>query len=139
MNTLNTMIPMGRMLDAAFRGQLEDWQHEERVFATTPRADILESTQEYRIVMDLPGVKTEDLDISLENQNLTVTAERKQDVPEEFQSRRRERAGHVTFSRSFDLSNAIEADKISAKLEHGVLWLTLPKSEKSLPRKIEVK
>lgn len=139
MNTLNTLLPVSRMLDAAFRGNVESWDDEDRAYAATPRADILEGNEAYHIIMDLPGVKNEDLDISLENQTLSVTAERKMEIPEEFHARRRERAGNATFSRSFTLSNAVNVDKIGATFDRGVLTIVLPKSEKSLPRRIEVK
>jgi HSP20 family protein len=60
-------------------------------------------------------------------------------VPEGFQSRRNERAGHVTFSRTFSLGNAVNVEDIRAEFKNGVLNITLPKNEKSLPRRIEVK
>jgi HSP20 family protein len=89
--------------------------------------------------MDLPGVQREDLDLSIEDQTLWVKAERKETVPEGFQARRSERAGRVTFSRTFSLGNAVNAENISAEFKDGVLTISLPKSEKSLPRRIEVK
>ena len=139
MNAMTTMIPMSRMFDAAFGRHLDTWSEKDHVCTAAPRADILEGEQEYRIVMDLPGVKNGDLDISLENQLLTVKARRELDVPEGFESRRHERAAQTTFGRSFSLSNAVDAENISARLEDGVLQLVLPKSEKSLLRRIEVK
>jgi len=60
------------------------------------------------------------------------------EVPEGYQLRRNERAGTVTFSRTFNLGNAVDAEKIAAQLDGGVLQITLPKSQSSLPRKIEV-
>ena len=67
-----------------------------------------------------------------------VKAEAKTVVPEGFTTLRRERAGRSTFQRSFNLGTNVDRDNISAKLEDGVLLITLPKSEKSLPRRIEV-
>ena len=104
-----------------------------------PRTNILESEQDYRILMDLPGIRNEDLEISLEDETLTVKAERNYEVPEGYQSRRRESSGKVTFRRSFDLGTAVDAEKIDAKLDGGILTVTLHKSEKTMPRRIEVK
>ena len=134
---MNTLIPVTRMLDAAL-GNLDsaDWT---APVAATPRADILEGEKEYRIVMDLPGIAAGDLEISLENQSLSVKAERNLEVPEGFEPRRRERAGSVGFTRTFRLGNGVDADKIEAKLKDGVLTLAVPKTEQSLPRRIEVK
>jgi HSP20 family protein len=104
-----------------------------------PRTNILEGDADFRILMDLPGVRNEDLDISLEEDTLTVKAERNAAVPEGYKARRSEMAGKVTFRRSFDLGHGIDAEHISARLEHGILTVTLPKSEKAMPRRIEVK
>ena len=68
-----------------------------------------------------------------------MKAERSEIVPEGFETRRTERASKATFSRTFSLGNAVDTEGISARFEAGVLTITLPKSEKSLPRKIEVK
>ena len=98
----------------------------------------LEGEKEFRVLMDLPGVPHENLDLSIEDQTLLVKAERTESVPEGFEARRSERAGHVTFSRTFSLGNSVNVDGIEAKFSNGVLTITLPKSEKSLPRRIEV-
>ena len=134
---MNTLIPMTRMLDAAL-GNLDtmDWTGPA---AATPRADVLEGEQEYRIVMDLPGIAASDLEIQVENQTLSIKAERKNEVPEGFEPRRRERSGNVAFTRTFRLGNGVNAGGIDANLKDGVLTLTLPRSEQSLARRIEVK
>ena len=136
---MNTLFPMTRMLDAALNGQLDNWNKGDGTPGRTPRADILEGEKEFRVVMDLPGVPRENLDLSIEDQTLWVKAERIESVPEGFESRRKERAGQVTFSRTFSLGNAVNVDDISAEFTNGVLTITLPKSEKSMPRRIQVK
>jgi len=103
-----------------------------------PRTNILEGDKDYRIVMDLPGVRNEDLDISVEDTTLTVKAERNLEAPEGYASRRSELTGKISWRRSFDLGAAIDAEKIGAKLEQGILTVTLPKSEKTMPRRIAV-
>jgi len=133
---MNSLIPMTRMLDAALSNL--DAQACAPATATTPRADVLEGEQEFRIVMDLPGIRRGDLQISVEHQSLTVKAERKVDVPEGFESRRRERKSSLEFTRSFRLGNGVDTEAIVANLEDGVLRLTLPKSAQGLPRRIEV-
>lgn len=134
---MNTLMPLTRMFDAALHHSQSceprsDW-------TLTPRADIIEGEKEFQIAMDLPGVKSSDLEIEMENQMLKVKAQREYSVPEGFQNLRRERPSHSSFARSFSLGSSVDAEKISAKLEDGVLWMTLPKSDKSLSRKIEVK
>ena len=136
---MNTLFPMSRMLHAARNSSCNTWNEADGTCGRTPRADILEGEKEFRVLMDLPGVPHEDLDLSIEDQTLWVKAERKESVPEGFESRRNERFNNVTFNRTFSLGNAVNVDGISAEFTSGVLTITLPKSEKSLPRKIEIK
>jgi HSP20 family protein len=135
---MNTLLPVTRMLDA-LTCNLDSWNQAEADIWHSPRADILEGDKEYRILMDLPGVLANDLEINLEGQTLTVKAQRASSVPDGFQLRRHERPGPVSFSRSFTLGSAVDAETIGAGFENGVLQVTLPKSQRSLPRRIEVR
>ncbi len=135
---MNSLIPVSRMLTAALNGELDPWSDSEGVTRWTPRADILEGEKDYLIMMDLPGVKKEDLEINLEKQNLWVATRQENEAPEGYKTLRRERASRSTFSRSFKLGVTVAEDKVSAKLEQGVLTIRLPKTEQSLPRRIEV-
>lgn len=139
---MNTLIPLTRIFDAAMTSNCEtsqnrSWNMSSRVMS--PRADISEGEKEFQIAMDMPGVKADNLEIDLENQTLTVKASRETSLPEGFEARRNERPRSDSFERSFTLGNAVDADNIGARLEDGVLQITLPKTEKSLPRRIEVK
>jgi HSP20 family protein len=134
---MNTLIPLTRIFDAALNNSFDETM--EAGWTMSPRADVFEGEREFQVAMDLPGVKADNLEINLENQNLTVKATRENVVPEGFQTRRRERPNSGQFKRSFTLGNAVDADNITAHLDEGVLMITLPKSDKSLPRRIEVK
>ena len=134
---MTTLLPLTRMIDAAWNGARETMDHPSAT--VTPRADVLEGDKEYHLMLDLPGVKTEDLEINLEGQTLTVKAQRRTEVPEDFKLRRQERAGDVTYSRSFNLGTEVDSDKIDARLEAGMLKITLAKNTQVLPRRIEVK
>ena len=134
---MNTLIPLTRVFDAALNGQID--RNLDTVWTQSPRADILEGEKEFQIAMDLPGVKADNLEINLENQPLTVKASRENSFPEGFEPRRRERPKGGIFERSFTMGIVVDADKISATLENGILMISLPKTDKSLPRRIEVK
>jgi HSP20 family protein len=137
---MNSLFPMSQLLDAAFRPDPGNGETGgERTWREVPRADILEGDADYVIRMDLPGIKAEDLDISLENQVLTVKAERNREFPEGYQAHRREMPTKVSLRRSFNLGQAVSTESIGAALDEGVLTVTLPKSEQSLPRRIEVR
>ena len=141
---MNTLFPMTRMMDAALRNfnhtncAASAHSTDSTGWTRAPRADILDGDKEFQIMMDLPGVSAEQLDINVEHQTLMIKAESKTVVPEGFATLRRERASRTQFQRSFNLGTNVDADNISARLEDGVLQITLPKSEKSLPRRIEV-
>lgn len=108
------------------------------VSALRPRVDIEENEAEYRVRMDLPGVKREDLKVEIENDTLLIEAERKSETSEDVQVLHRERASHARFSRRFSLGDSVQPEAIKAQLTEGVLLLTLPKAEKALPRRINV-
>ncbi len=104
-----------------------------------PRADILEGEKEYRLVMDLPGVERDAVHVELEDQTLLVRATREEKLPEGFKVLRGERAGLVEFRRTFTLGKGVDAAGIAARLDRGVLVVSLPKAEHVLPRRIEIK
>lgn len=134
---MNTMLPMTRLIDAALNNSAATCSPHSPC-NSTPRADVIEGEKEYRILMDLPGVKSEDLEVNVEHQTLSVKAERQMEVPEGFEQKRRERAERTGFARTFRLGNAVDADGIKAEMKDGVLELVLPKSEQSVARRIQV-
>jgi HSP20 family protein len=136
---MNTLLPMARAFDAAFNTCHPVDRSEDAQTTVTPRADILEGDKEFQILIDLPGVTLSNLDISVEDQTLTVKAARRAEVPEGFQTRRHERYGQVDYVRTFNLGKTIEVDGIGAGFTDGVLKISLPKSEKGMPRRIEIK
>lgn len=106
-----------------------------RVFV--PTTDVLEDEQSLTVVMEMPGVSKEAVDINLQDRVLTVEGridfskyEQLQPVYTEYNI--------GNFSRSFSLSNSIDQDRIHADMKDGVLTLTLPKLEEAKPRKIAV-
>jgi len=102
-----------------------------------PTADIIQENEGFSILMDMPGVKREDLVISADKNNLTVEAdtsyahkENERFIENEF--------GNVHYVRKFTLSDAVDANNIKANLKNGLLKLHLPKAEELKPRKIEI-
>ena len=87
--------------------------------------------------LDLPGVNPSSIDVSVEQNVLTISAERHWESVEGDQVVANERR-QGTFSRQLFLGNALESDKIHASYENGVLTLTIPVAEKAKPRKIEI-
>ena len=104
----------------------------------TPAADVLETEDAYEVQLDLPGVKPEEINVKLEGDTLTITAERKQVKREKSGYLRNER-GWGLFQRLFVLGDEVDGSKPEAKYEHGVLTVTLPKREERKPKTVQVK
>ncbi|MFO7654817.1 MAG: Hsp20/alpha crystallin family protein [Candidatus Krumholzibacteriia bacterium] len=134
---MNTLFPVNQLLEAAF-APVTNGNTQERTWRDVPRADILEGEKDFVIRMMVPGIDAANLEIHLENQVLTVKAERQLEFPEGYRVHRRELPDRVALRRSFDVGRGIDGDRIGARLEDGVLTITLPKSEQHLPRRIEV-
>lgn len=107
--------------------------------AWRPRTDVSEENDAYQVAIDLPGVKKDDIKIVVEDGVLTVSGERKQQTEEKVDGYRRLERSFGAFQRSFRLPKEVEIEKIESHYESGVLSVRVPKSEKALPRQIEVK
>lgn len=106
-----------------------------------PEADVFETQNDLQVVMDTPGMRTEEIEISLENNVLTISGERRADWKEgdEKHTWHLSERRYGRFSRSFVLPRDVDADRIAANFENGVLQLSIPKSEKARRRKIEIR
>lgn len=103
-----------------------------------PTLDIAETNDTFEIEVTLPGIKKEDLDVSLEDNRLTISGERKWDKKENKKYHKME-SGYGKFRRSFVLPESIDEDNIEARYEDGILYLTIAKSEETTGRHIEIK
>jgi len=101
-----------------------------------PEVNIYETKDGYVLQAEMPGVNREGLEITLEGTEITLIGRRNQE-PVKGEALFRERQS-ADFRRVFELDPAIDTAKISATVEQGVLTLTLPKSERVKPRKIDV-
>ena len=102
----------------------------------TPPATVLENADGYTLEVEMPGVNKETLEMWVENNELTVVGRRSMPAIDGTLLHRESRLEN--FRRTFELDPTIDAEKISAKIEHGVVSLTLPKAEQVKPRKITV-
>ena len=101
-----------------------------------PAATVLENADGYTLEVEMPGVSKENLEMWVENNELTILGRRSMPAVEGTLLHRESRPEN--FRRSFELDPSIDAGKISAKIEQGVVTLTLPKAEQVKPRKIAV-
>ena len=122
---MNTLVDENRDRD---RAQIEQF--------VVPSASVIEAVDGYTLEVEMPGVNKEGLEISVENNELTIIGRRSLRKVEGALLHHESRP--VDFRRTFELDPSIDADKISAKVEQGLVTLTLPKTEHVKPRKIAV-
>ena len=103
-----------------------------------PPADILEGAQAFKVVLDLPGVDPASIKLSVEKDTLEVTAERKQAPLQAGEELHRSERACGAFARSFTLPTSVDALRVEAHYEAGVLTVTLPKREEAKARAIPV-
>jgi HSP20 family protein len=106
--------------------------------AWTPFLDVYETPESFVVKVDLPGLNPNDVDVTLDQNLLTISGERKatNEVKEENYHRVERRYG--SFQRTVSLPAHVDADAIQASFNGGVLEITVPKSEQAKPRKIKV-
>jgi HSP20 family protein len=102
----------------------------------TPAASVIEDGDAYQLSVEMPGVNKEGLEISVENNELTIVGRRS--LPEIDGTLVHRESRLENFRRAFELDPSIDTSKISARIEQGILTLTLPKAEQVKPRKITV-
>lgn len=107
-----------------------------------PEADVIETMNEIHVFLDAPGLAPDEIEISMENNVLTVSGERKPSWSGDEDGARltwhlAERR-YGKFSRSFVLPRDVDQERIAARFENGVLAVTIPKSERARRRRIEV-
>lgn len=130
-NVMNDFNRLGRQMDRAFslgRG---------RNAGVFPLLNMSEDADAYTVRAELPGVKSDDLNLEATAKSVTISGERKADIEEGGRYHRRERESGK-FSRVLGIPGEINPDGIEARMKNGVLVLTLPKAEAVKPRRISV-
>lgn len=105
----------------------------------TPAVDIKEGDEFLTLTAELPGFDKNQVEITLENNVLTLAGERKFEQESKGEAYHRIERSYGSFSRSFTLPATVKTDKVDAKFENGLLSISLPKVEESKPRKIAIR
>ena len=134
---LESLQRLNRMLDEAFT----IWPQAGGNAITSawlPPTDVCEDQNGLQITMELPGVRAEDVKLSLENNVLTVRGEKRQETEQRVERMHRDERSYGMFERTFALPSTVDPDKIQARHENGVLLIDIPKAERARPREIAV-
>lgn len=126
-------------LESSFRNLLRPWRLEGVDRAPQIKIDLSEHDDSYMVKADIPGVRKEDIDVRIDRNQVTISAEVKQEKEEKKDGRvlRSERQ-YGFASRSFALASDIDDTKADAKYQNGVLELRLPKKATSSSKKLSV-
>lgn len=131
---------MNRLFGENFGRMLMPYPEEDWTLTTwAPACDIYETENEIVVKAELPEVKKENVQITLENNLLTIRGERKFEEETKKENYHRIERTYGEFIRSFTLPTFINAEKITAEFKDGVLRVTIPKREEAKPKQIEVK
>ncbi|MGZ8224966.1 MAG: Hsp20/alpha crystallin family protein [Methylobacter sp.] len=103
-----------------------------------PAVDIKEENDKFVLHADIPGVKPEEIEVSMENGVLTIKGEKKTEANTEREGYKRVERTYGSFYRRFSLPDTANADAINAKSKNGVLEIVIPKRESIKPKKINV-
>ena len=104
----------------------------------TPSFDVKETEEAFVLKADMPGVKQEDLHVSLTGDQLTISGERKEERHEDGETHHIYECSYGSFARTLGLPEGVDADHIDARLKNGVLSVRLPKKAKARPRRIRL-
>lgn len=120
------------------RMELTPWTEDLSNRAWMPAVDIRETEEAYEVAAELPGMSKKDINITLEDNVLTLSGERRFEKEAEKENYHRIERAYGTFSRSFTLGSGVDSENVKAAFKDGVLTITVPKREESKPRKIAI-
>ena len=128
-NDLDTLLELPLWAGSSRQSQLfSGW---------APPLDLHESNDHIVAVVELPGMRKEDIEISLQDGMLTISGERKEETSQENGATRTERYTGK-FRRSISLPSRVDGNKVSATYKDGILTVTLPKAEEAKPKQIKI-
>ena len=132
------LVSMGDEIGRWFGDSAERDKEERKSVMWAPRVDIKETENEVVVKADLPGTKMEDIDVSVDENQLVIKGERKFEKEEKEKDYIRVERSYGSFYRSFDVGVPIKADEVKASYKNGVLEINIPKAEVKKAKKVEI-
>lgn len=136
-NPRRSLISLPNEIDRFFDNWGLGFENFDKVW--NPNVDISESDDAFEVIAEIPGMSKDDIKISIKENVLTLTGEKKQEEKTDKKNYHRVERMYGQFQRSFRLPNSVKSDDIKAKYQNGVLSITIPKAEEVKPKEIEVK
>jgi HSP20 family protein len=135
---INFLNEVNKMIEQAIRPTGKTDSSYTETSQWIPAVDIKEDKKQFIILADLPGVDKNDINISMENNILTIKGSRPESIKEEQNNYYRIERVRGNFHRQFTLPDTADESKIEAKVQKGVLEIIIPKKETARPRLIEI-
>ncbi len=104
-----------------------------------PPVNVVETESNFQMTLELPGIKLEDISVEFVDDTLQISGEKKVASDESAKACHCSERHGGSFKRSFRFPTDVDNEKIEARLENGLLMITMPKAAKVLPRKVEIK
>ncbi len=127
--TFGRLTSLQDELDRLFEAPMTGW---------APALDVHEDKESFSVRVELPGMKREDIEVSLQDGALVITGERKEEKVTEGTEVHRQERFYGKFTRALTLPAAVAGEKVKAQYKDGILTVTLPKAEESKPKAITV-
>ena len=127
---------MNRLFRDSFSPEAQDQSLTTSSFA--PAVDVYEDEHNITLKIEVPGIDEKDIDVRIENNTLTVHGERKFEKEEKEENFRRVERQYGSFTRSFTLPTTVDAEKVSANYDKGILKISLAKKAEAKPKQIKV-
>lgn len=126
-------------IDRLFEAPLSELAHTSQLLSGwTPALDVYEDKDNVYVRAELPGMKKEDIDLSLHAETLSISGERKSEETHKDAEVYRSERFFGRFQRTVSLPTAVDANKVKAQYKDGILTVTLPKAEEAKPKHIDV-
>lgn len=132
----NNFTPSASFFDDFITRDLFDWSRVMTGNPAAPAVNILETNDDFRVEMAAPGLKRENFQVELDNDLLTIQSQGNLEQNEDYSYTRRE-FSYQSFKRTFHLPNTVEADKIKATYQDGILSLLIPKKEEARKKPVK--
>ena len=136
---LNNMDIFRSRLGSVFQDfdRIAEPRHPRTTGDNYPRTNLNDTGDNLEVIVEVPGVSKDDINVKIQGNYLELSGKRNREVPEGYTVHRTEREA-LSFSRSFTLPYEVDADKVVASLNNGILTMTLPKSEAAKPKQIAI-
>jgi HSP20 family protein len=135
---MRDMVDIQDEINQMFAGIAGSGDEETRMSRLYPPADVIENKDSFIVRAELPGLKKEDVKVTLQNNVLAISGEKMKDEERKDQNVHRVERTYGTFRRTFELPVAVDSKNIKAEFKEGLLILELPKLEEAKPKEIAI-